>query len=590
MSQRRGGETPEFSEEGRRACIVALNQRLRPADLRRLVPTELTRLVAKVERRDGLYDPRIADDQLATFVIDLHGPELLRDRDVRRLLAQRASDDELEELYRLAGEPRPARGRSGREDQVVLKRWHAGKSWPRHFVRTLGLPPALAGTSDGGEEPAYEDVEPYVPLPPLHEFQATLLQEVLAVLRGPAGQNRAILSLPTGAGKTRTMVEAIVEGLMHRLLPGRFLLWIAQSDELCEQALQAFRQVWTDRCVRSALLDESQWPDPLRLFRLWSSRPTPEPSETGGVVIASIQKLDALCRTMDEQVAALLEAIGVVIVDEAHHAIAPSYLHVFRALGLGGRKEESERPMVGLTATPYRGTSEETGQLIRRFFGCLLTPPWPDPIPRLRQEGILAQMTPHRIATGCRFSLDAKERQYLGTFHDLPDSALGRIGSDERRNALILEELLRFPSEEWPVLFFGCSVTHARAVALLLRRAGRSAAAVTGETPRSLRRNWINDFKTGQLQFLCNFGVLTTGFDAPKVQVVVVARPTASVLLYEQMIGRGMRGPANGGTEECLVMDMIDVIPQFGEAMSYQRYADLWTRRRPQAGAVRSDG
>jgi len=59
---------------------------------------------------------------------------------------------------------------------------------------------------------------------------------------------------------------------------------------------------------------------------------------------------------------------------------------------------------------------------------------------------------------------------------------------------------------------------------------------------------------------LCNYGVLTTGFDAPSVRCVVVARPTASPILYEQMVGRGMRGPEFGGTKQCLVIDVDDNI------------------------------
>jgi len=76
---------------------------------------------------------------------------------------------------------------------------------------------------------------------------------------------------------------------------------------------------------------------------------------------------------------------------------------------------------------------------------------------------------------------------------------------------------------------------------------------------------------------LCNYGVLTTGFDAPKVEAVVIARPTDSPVLYEQMIGRGMRGPLNGGTVECRIVDLIDHIERFGGQMAYTRFLEYWT-------------
>ena len=129
----------------------------------------------------------------------------------------------------------------------------------------------------------------------------------------------------------------------------------------------------------------------------------------------------------------------------------------------------------------------------------------------------------------------------------------------------------------WPVLCFACSVDHARALAVLLRRNGRSAEVVTGETRRSTRRQLIEAFRAGHVQVLCNYGVLTTGFDAPKIRAVVIARPTTSVVLYEQMIGRGVRGPNNGGTEECLVIDLEDNIKQFQGQMAYARMREFWS-------------
>lgn len=113
-------------------------------------------------------------------------------------------------------------------------------------------------------------------------------------------------------------------------------------------------------------------------------------------------------------------------------------------------------------------------------------------------------------------------------------------------------------------------------MAVLLRRNGRSAAVVTGTTRRATRRYLIEEFRAGRVQVLCNFGVLTTGFDAPKIQAIIIARPTLSGVLYEQMIGRGMRGPRNGGTDYCVIIDMVDNIRRFQGQMAYTRMQDYW--------------
>ncbi|HXE71235.1 MAG TPA: DEAD/DEAH box helicase [Candidatus Nitrosotenuis sp.] len=558
------------------AAISRLRELIRPADLRKLLTPDLERLVARCEASDRLYRTRMPDDELAVLLLDLHGPELLRQRPVRVAILEGLDEGTLEVLFEFGEERRP---RSRREaiQQIAARKWHAGKRWPRFFVRTVGLPGALAGTPDDAQPPDLEELEPYVPLPPLHDFQVELRDRLRSVLQSPEAGGRAILSLPTGAGKTRTMVEALVEHLREGIPKDGVVLWIAQSEELCEQAVQAFKEVWTHQTVQAA---GHGLPDPPQravfLRRLWSAR-RPAEDWDRGVVVASIQKLDALSRCDGDELAPLRDAVRIVVVDEAHHAIAPSYTHVFSRLDLAGRGASS-RVMIGLTATPYRGGLEESKRLINRFHGNLLVPDWEEPMEVLRRRRVLSQIRSKVLETGRTYHLTEKDLGYLRTFHDLPEDVLKRIGQDWDRNRLILQCLLDLPRGK-PVLFFACSVLQACAMALLLRRQGRTAAAVTGETPRSMRRAWIQDFKEGRVQFLCNYGVLTTGFDAPKVEVVVLARPTSSVLLYEQMVGRGMRGPANGGTEECLVVDLADNIPNFGEQMSYQRYRDMWGAR-----------
>ena len=130
---------------------------------------------------------------------------------------------------------------------------------------------------------------------------------------------------------------------------------------------------------------------------------------------------------------------------------------------------------------------------------------------------------------------------------------LVRLGWVEKRNAIIVRELLELPAS------------------------GREVSAVvTGRTPRAERADSIERFRAnGSLRFLCNVGVLTTGFDAPQANVVCITRPTTSAALYEQMVGRGLRGPKNGGTATCRVLDVQgEGLP--GEVMSYQRVQAAW--------------
>jgi superfamily II DNA or RNA helicase len=579
-----------LSSTDRESAITVLQRRLAPGDLRaflkglqgqrsrrRSVEWIVSEAERAGERRAGRLQTRLPDEQLPAFVVDFTGLELLSHMELRRLLALRATPAERDELHEF---PSQCRGRSGPESvakAIARRRWHPGKSWPRHFARVLGFPATFAGLPGSPSEPGTAEVEPFRPLPSLELFQAELLAPVREVLTTSAGSNRGILTLPTGAGKTRTAVEAILG--WRRLAPApNTVLWIAQSEELCEQAVQAFREVWIDYGHR-----DNAPRDRLLISRLWGGgRKVPG---TADIVVASIQKLHAIRRGEDadarrEHLASLASDIGAVIVDEAHRMLAPSYTEVLEFLGINmARDRTSSIPLLGLTATPFRGASDETQDLVTRFHGRLLRPLGlgDDPVGTLRAQGVLSHPD-HEVLhyDGRAIPLDQNPTfgTYFERFRDFHPGLLEELGEESVRNRRILDRLCQLPSD-WPILFFGCSVQHATAMSVMLRRQGRFAATVTADTRAATRRALIEEFRAGRIGVLCNFGVLTTGFDAPRVRALVIARPTASPVLYEQMIGRGMRGPRFGGTDRCLVIDVADNI-QFGGQMAFTRYARYW--------------
>ncbi|MEW6282234.1 MAG: DEAD/DEAH box helicase family protein, partial [Candidatus Eremiobacterota bacterium] len=395
-----------------------------------------------------------------------------------------ASEDDIQRLLSFRPEDR-AGSRHAAISMIVKRNWHAGKRWARYFVATLALPRVLAGTPDGGGQPASEVMTPYVDLPRLHDFQEELAGRIGALIARRRDGLRGILSLPTGAGKTRTAMESIVSAVRTGNSPPHLILWIAQSEELCEQAIQSLKEVWTSQTVRAASL---KMPDPmdrvLTIHRLWESRDIPQVAGIS-IVVAGIQKLESLRKTHESELSGLFESVDVVVIDEAHHAIAPSYTRVFRLLGI--ERERASCAILGLTATPYRGSQAETDRLIGRFQGNLLVPPWENPVQELRRQQILAVTHPEVVDTRRSYPLTPAERKKVATFHELPVSVLNRIGQDTHRNRRILDRLLEIP-ESAPVLVFGCSVEHAGALALLLRRKGRTAASITADTPLAMRR------------------------------------------------------------------------------------------------------
>lgn len=127
------------------------------------------------------------------------------------------------------------------------------------------------------------------------------------------------------------------------------------------------------------------------------------------------------------------------------------------------------------------------------------------------------------------------------------------------------------------VLYFGPTVEDADIVAWRLKSWGISAASVDAKTKPGTRRRIIKNFKEGTIKILCNCQLLTTGFDVPEVTHVVVGRPTVSTVLYEQMIGRGLRGPQFGGTAYCSIINVRDKLsPYIDSVLAYERISKEW--------------
>lgn len=529
-------------------------------------------------------------------VIDLLGHDVLACGELSRwirhqLLLQLAPTkwERLKARYRELDNARgaPLHGsatQAGVGSELMAQSWQRGSRWVRAFCEALELPEVLA---HGRDRALFDDevVEAPVTLDELHDFQKDAHKKLLAFLAEGAG-TAALLSLPTGAGKTRVAVDALCDHLAAARSGGRnVVLWIAQSDELLMQAWTCFRQVWS--APRSTAPPRRT---ALEILRAWGGRKMDSMELDDGptVVIAGIQQLHAWLDNRDG-LAELFprRRLAAVVIDEAHRLIAPSYRDVFLVLGLRQKQRwqvpANAPPVIGLSATPWRSDDAQSESLREYFQRALVTSKQLGvrPIARLQECEILSKVRWQPLLSGPAPALTTSEQRRFDEFNDLPLDYLARLGREPTRNAQIVERLIALPSRS-RALVFACSVEHAEVLTLLLNRAAEAevAATVTGRTHRAARAEAIARFRDGDsLRFLCNVGVLTTGFDAPMADVVCITRPTTSAVLYEQMVGRGLRGPANGGTSTCRVLDVQDEgLP--GEIMSYERVLALWDRER----------
>lgn len=324
------------------------------------------------------------------------------------------------------------------------------------------------------------------------------------------GRRRALIVLPTGCGKTLTAGSIVTHPGRK---PGTRTLWIAHTGELLRQARDALVRLGGDVGVVDGREDNPERP----------------------IVCASIQTVSQIREGQLERLARVARAVSLVVVDEAHHAVAPTYRRVMEAL--------PDARFLGLTATPARGDGTELGGV------------WEDVVYQLSiahaaRDGWLAPLAPPVV-----------ERVPDLDLGSLPVNAAGDYQAAALRVALLQSHVVEHTvaailqhGQGRRGIVFCALVEQARETAVKLQRAGVRAGWVSGERPPAERAEVLAQLKRGELDWVCNCAVLTEGFDEPRVDAVVVARPTRSKTLYVQMVGRGTR--LHPEKKDLLVIDL----------------------------------
>jgi DNA repair protein RadD len=392
----------------------------------------------------------------------------------------------------------------------------------------------------------------------LKEYQAGVFYPVYEYV-SQTPYARCIIQMPTGSGKTRTAMEIVCASLNDKQ---RDVIWLANTQELCDQAFYTFTEIWTflkkirSRAINHMKLDTYSNVSPLPTFH-----------------VSSLQGLKP--ETLEEKLKQKgidIHNIELVIVDEAHISIAPTYKKTIEYLIQGGAK------LIGLTATPGRqlkNTGNDENKLLSDFyFNKLFELSTGDvlPIDYLRKKGILANAKFVSIE-GAKVEniLTSNEISNWRENKIIPKKIEALLTNDVNRNAIIFDQLVQLLNNGKKIIFFATSIEHSKLFTTLLKIKGFKAQHLDGNSGK-YRSDIIRSFKNNETQILCNYGVLSTGFDDPKIDVVFMARPTNSIVLYSQIIGRGLRGPLIGGTDYCEIYTVFDNIldlPENNEIYSY---------------------
>jgi superfamily II DNA or RNA helicase len=386
----------------------------------------------------------------------------------------------------------------------------------------------------------------------LKEYQYSIYFEVYNYT-SKTPYSRCILQMPTGSGKTRTAIEVVSEVLNNTK---RNVLWLANTQELCDQAYETFLDIWHfTRRTNCQAINHLYDNDINHIL---------DCAEFHVSTLQSLNNEKAFNEFLESKLD--LNNLELVIVDEAHISIAPTYKRLIEKLLIKGAK------LIGLTATPGRQLKaqelkDQNKTLSDFYFNKLfsLDTPNGNTIDYLRDIGVLATTKFHSIegSTLGKF-LSEKEIEDCKTNFSLPKKIEKILTNEPIRNAVIFDKLVELLNKGKKIIFFATSIEHSKLISTMLKMKGFSSAHIDGDTGK-IRKSLIDKFKSSEIQILCNYGVLSTGFDEPKIDVVFMTRPTNSIVLYSQIIGRGLRGPFIGGTEFCEIYSVVDNIVDLPE-------------------------
>jgi DNA repair protein RadD len=380
-----------------------------------------------------------------------------------------------------------------------------------------------------------------------------------------SSHSKCILQMPTGTGKTRTSIDIACRYFNTYSEPIQ-ILWLCNTEELADQAYHSFidtyrflakRTVHAQNCMRS----NSTIGSDIAQFLVCSIQSISDHSKSQTQVKLKSKGIN-------------LESLRLVILDEAHIASAPTYRIALETLTDDGVS------LLGLTATPGRASHNQgdtQNTEFAEFFNknvFSLEFPGVDTIEELVSRQIMSRSFFHPIeGASIDYLLSPKEIEQMHRNNTIPKKLINIISQDQERNATIVSLLNHILRDGKRVIYFGTSVAQSKLIANMLGVIGHPAMHIDGASG-SNRQSVIQKYRNQEINCICNYGVLSTGFDAPSTDVVFIARITNSIVLYSQMIGRGLRGKLLGGTDVCdiyTVVDNIADLPENREIYSYFR-------------------
>jgi DNA repair protein RadD len=472
------------------------------------------------------YFDRITSEQVASCLLSKYGSDLFNKK--HQVLETIISGADKVELIQLAKEFKISVDSDNIWDELVEKSDNA-KNLPI-FLKHYNLPEYFLASKIKDDREVSEKIilkynQNLLSLGYPHDYQNLIKLELIERINKNAGKFSALVAMPTGSGKTRTAIEFIIDFIRNRKKAN--IMWLVESPELAEQALQTFKSLWLLRGDRE-----------LTVHRCYNKfTPSINFNENVNILFSAFQKLNGEKKKNSTLFNSIKSNTHLLVIDEAHYSLAETYDDIISSI-----KNNSEDIItIGLTATPMRPDDTEFYGL-KDYFNNLVID-FKDnndniienPLLYLQEKGYLAQI----------------EVEYLA------------IDSDEIKeesfdfNYKVIERIKSSVLENKQIIVFAMSKDHAVALDILLKHQNIKSSCIIGDTLTQERQTFFKDFQNKKINVLINFDILSTGIDLPKVDELFLLRKFGQLTTAMQVLGRALRGKENGGNEKNKVISII---------------------------------
>lgn len=538
---------------------------------------------------DGLY----TKSKLIELILTIKGLSILKDKDFRVELLKRF---EPEMIFEFKGKL-PEKYSDCREleeliDVIASQPWKESEL-VELFLKDVGYTLDDLFDNNRNDEKAISNMESHGKFYELLDYQYIIRQKILTRLNSKEPLTRLLVHMPTGTGKTKTAMHTICNYYNYSLQKKGLILWVAHTKELLDQAYETFCNVWS--FIGNGNINV------YRDYDIYDIK-SDDVEEFNGIMICSIQKLMLMGNSNPNLYDKIKRDLKLIVYDEAHKAAADQTRKVIEDL-MTRKGGLEDRSLVGLTATPGRTNDQsfDNKLLSAMFDNCLIsidtqlmtlvnhaksaallmdTPK--DIIKYFQDRKVLSKVTKEELTYTNDISESELQKIRITAnsngYEDFSADSLKIFAQSKNRNLKILSKLFELNKAGIPTIVFACSVKHAQLLSAMLSVANVNNVCVYGNMPSNERKAAIEKFKNrdNDCNIIVNYEVLTTGFDSTNIKCVFITRPTQSIVLYSQMLGRGLRGPQMGGNENCLLVDVKDNLSKYNENMAFGYFNNYW--------------